>query len=117
MGNVGSVATIYSRKLIPYVLAWLKEDETLPFDHVYNHLAKIGIPIRTAEPNLVILSLTRTPKSTPAALTSKPALRTGDMPCTGGMWKISLSSYCREQNTGLAVCIYVCVCVTRLYYL
>jgi len=55
--NVGSVATIYSRKSIPYVLAWLKEDETLPFDHVYNHLAKIGIPIRTAEPNLVIAKL------------------------------------------------------------
>ena len=67
--SVGSVATIYTRGSIPLVLEWLRRTSPAssvsaqdrlperPFDHVFSHLARRGVPIRTAEPNLVIADL------------------------------------------------------------
>lgn len=73
--NVGSVATVYSRKSIQHVLQWLQEDDSLPFDHVFNYLAKIGIPIRTAEPNLAIAKLDKV-----SEVSARPGAAKADAP-------------------------------------
>jgi hypothetical protein len=57
---VGSVATVYSRGVVPWILAWLNEEPNRPFDHVFGHLAQLGAPIRVAEPNLCIADLNKT---------------------------------------------------------
>jgi hypothetical protein len=54
---MGSAATIYTRGSIPFVLQWLQDREVLPYDHVFSHLAHLGIPIRVTEPNLAIMEL------------------------------------------------------------
>jgi hypothetical protein len=56
---IGSVATVYSRGVVPWILAWLDEEPSLPFDHVFGHLAQLGAPIRVAEPNLCIADLNK----------------------------------------------------------
>jgi len=75
--NVGSVATVYSRKSIQHVLQWLQDDRSgsLPFDHVFNYLAKIGIPIRTAEPNLAIAKLDKV-----SEVSARPGATKADVP-------------------------------------
>jgi hypothetical protein len=54
---VGSVATLYSRGVVPLILAWLEDEPHLPFDHVFGHLSHIGAPVRVAQPNLCIAEL------------------------------------------------------------
>jgi hypothetical protein len=54
---MGSAATIYTRGSVAYVLKWLQDREVLPYDHVFSHLAHIGIPVRVTEPNLAIMEL------------------------------------------------------------
>ena len=54
--DMGSVATIYSRGSIPFVLQWLAGHQR-PYDHVFSYLAHLGIPIRITQPNLAIAEL------------------------------------------------------------
>merc|ERR1712070_527489 len=72
--NLGSVATIYSRKAVHRTLKWLSRDRTQPFDFVFNALAKEGVPIRTAEPNLAIANLGEGSDRLPRSVMPEPEL-------------------------------------------
>jgi hypothetical protein len=51
---VNAHATIYSRGAAKYVLKWLSTKNSLAYNQVFAHLALLGIPIRIANPPLVV---------------------------------------------------------------
>ena len=55
----GTFAYIVSRPVLPFIKRWIMSSSR-PLDHMYEYLMQQGIPVRVANPNLMIADIEKT---------------------------------------------------------